>query len=41
MFRVIEGEDNTTYIEIGGKRLIFRNGLFAGWYDPVLDEPLD
>lgn len=41
MLRVIECEDNTTYIEINGRRLIFRNGLFIGWYDPFLDEPLD
>ena len=36
-----EEDPHTKYVELDGVRLIFRDGLLVGWYDPRLDEVLN
>lgn len=31
---------NTVYVWFFGKRLIFRDGKYVGWYNPKLDKVL-
>ena len=43
MMKTIESAEDpgVEYIEIDGLRMIIKNGLFVGIYDPRLDEVLD
>lgn len=34
-------DPNTTYVCVFGRRFIFREGKYVGWYDPKLKKSLE